>query len=258
MSAAKDVAAAEAPQPQALRAASAAPPQPQRMIIRNATLQIVVADTAKTVDAVTSSVEALGGYVAGSETWREGELLRARLTLRVPSAKLTPALASIRTLARRVERENVSSEEVTQQYVDLASQLRNLEATEAELRELLVTVRKNARKAADILEVHQQLVTIRGEIETTKGRMQHLSQSAAMSQIALDVVPDAITKPVAEGTWQPVVVVKDASRALLDALRGIAAAAIWILIYVLPICGMIAIVAFALVRIVRGVRRRIA
>jgi Domain of unknown function (DUF4349) len=244
---------AAAPQVKAVAA-----PQAPRMIVRNAAMHIVVADTAKTVDAVTTSVEALGGYVAGSEVWREGELLRARLTLRVPSAKLSPALTAIRSLSRRVENETVSSEDVTQQYVDLSSQLRNLEATEVELRELLATVRKNARKAADILEVHQQLTTIRGEIETTKGRMQHLSQTAAMSVIALEIVPDAITQPVAEGEWQPVVVVKDASRALLAALRNIAAAAIWIVIYAVPICGIIALAAWALVAVARSLRRRIA
>lgn len=239
--------------PQQAKAAAA-----PRMIVRNATMHIVVADTAKTVDAVTTSVEALGGYVSGSEVWREGELLRARLTLRVPSEKLTPALTSIRTLARRVENETVASEDVTQQYVDLSSQLRNLEATENELRELLVTVRKNARKAAEILEVHQQLTTVRGEIETTKGRMQHLSQTSAMSAIALEIVPDAITKPVAEGEWQPVVVMKDASRALLGALRNITAAAIWIVIYIVPICGIIGLAVWALVAIARRLRRRIA
>src|SRR5262245_58428373 len=37
-----------------------------RMIVRTANVKIVVADTAKTVDAITQSVEAQGGYVAGS------------------------------------------------------------------------------------------------------------------------------------------------------------------------------------------------
>lgn len=229
------------------------------MIVRNATVHIVVADTAKAVDAVTASIEGLGGYVGGSEVWREGELLRARLTLRVPSAKLTPALAAIRKLSQRVDNETIASEEVTQQYVDHASRLRNLEATEIELRELLATVRKNARRAADILEVHQQLVAIRGEIETTKGRMQQLAQSAAMSQISLEMTPNAVTKPVtAEGEWEPVVIAKDASRALLAALRAIAASAIWLIIYVVPICGMIALAAWTLVAIARRLRRRVA
>jgi hypothetical protein len=240
--------------PEALKEKAPAP----RMIVRNATMSIVVADTGKAVDQVTRSVESIGGYVSGSEVWREGELLRARLTLRVPSAKLTPALAAIRSASRRVEHETVGSEDVTQEYVDLESRLRNLEATENELRELLVTVRKNARKASEILEVHQQLVSIRGEIEVAKGRLQQLSAAAAMSKIDLDVVPDAITRPVSEKLWEPLVVVRDASRALLGALRNLTSAAIWIVIYIVPLCGILALVLAALVAIARRLRRRLA
>jgi hypothetical protein len=241
--------------PQAFKAEKAPAP---RMIVRNATMSIVVADTGKAVDQVTRSVEAIGGYVSGSEVWREGELLRARLTLRVPSAKLTPALAAIRSASRRVEHETVGSEDVTQEYVDLESRLRNLEATENELRELLGTVRRNARKASEILEVHQQLVSIRGEIEVAKGRLQQLSAAASMSKIDLEVVPDAITRPVTEKLWEPLVVVKDASRALLGALRNLTSAAIWIVIYIVPLCGILALALAALVAIARRLRRRMA
>jgi len=219
-------------------------------------MRIVVADTAKAVNEVTAAVEGLGGYVAGSEVWREGELLRARLTLRVPSKSLTPALAAIRNAARRVDNETLSSEDVTQEYVDLEGRLRNLEATEVELRELLTTVRQNARKAAEILEVHQQLTAIRGEIEQTKGRIQHLGHTVAMSHIGLEVAPDAVTKPVVEQAWQPVVIVKDATRALVSALRTFAAAAIWIVIYVMPVCGMIALAMAAVWSAARRFRGR--
>ena len=79
---------------------------------RNATMRIVVADTSEAVEAVTGSVESLGGHVAVSEIWREGDLIRARLTLHVPRGSLTPALAAIRDVADRVERETVASEDL--------------------------------------------------------------------------------------------------------------------------------------------------
>jgi glycine cleavage system regulatory protein len=75
--------------------------------IRSAELRIVVDDTSKTVAAVTRSVEASGGYVAASQIWRDGELLRARLTLRVPADKLTETLAAIRAAAKRVDTETI-------------------------------------------------------------------------------------------------------------------------------------------------------
>jgi hypothetical protein len=72
-----------------------------RMIVRNADVRIVVGDTATALNAITKEIEAGGGFVSDSSVWREGELLRARLTLRVPSAQLTSTLASIRKVAKR-------------------------------------------------------------------------------------------------------------------------------------------------------------
>ncbi|MDP9194868.1 MAG: DUF4349 domain-containing protein [Acidobacteriota bacterium] len=232
----------------------AAPRAMPRMIVRTAEMRIVVADTTKAIEAVTKSVEAMGGFVSGSNIWREGELLRATLKLRVPSDKLTSTLASIRGLASRVDNETIASEDVSQEYVDLESQVRNLEATETELRELLIVARKSSRKAADVLEVHEQLTIIRGQIEQAKGRMRYLSQVTALSQISLEVMPDAITKPVVEAGWQPFVIAKDAVRALVGALQSIATVGIWLLLYVVPIFGMLALVVVALWKIARRSR----
>ena len=232
-----------------------APAMP-RMIVRSADVRIVVADTSKAVDAVTKSVEGVGGYVSGSNIWREGELLRAKITLRVPADKLTATLASIRAQAKRVENETVTSEDVSQEFVDLESRVRNLEATETELLELLKVARVNSRKATEVLEVHNQLTVIRGQIEETRGRMRYLSQVTAMSSIALDVVPDAIAQPVVQKGWEPLVVVKDASRALVALLQNIGTALIWIVIYIVPILGMLALAIAVLIRIARRSRTR--
>ena len=237
-------------------AEGAATPAPTPMIVRTASVRIVVDDTSKAVDAITKAVEASGGYVAGSQVWREGELLRARLTLRVPSASLTGALSAIRGLAKRVENETISSEDVTQEYVDLESRLRNLEATEVELRELMTVIRQNARKASEILEISQQMTAIRGDIEQTRGRMRYLGQVAAMSAVSLEVIPDAIAQPVVKPGWQPLVTVKNASRALITALQGIATALIWVVIYLLPIVGILLVVVTAIWKVYRRTRTR--
>lgn len=226
----------------------------KRMIVRTADVRIVVSDTAKVVDAITRSAEAGGGYVATSSIWREGELLRAKLTLRVPADKLTATLASIRGMAKRVENETVASDDVSQEYVDIESQVRNLEATEAELRELLKVARVNSKKASDVLEVHQQLTVIRGQIEQARGRMRYLTQVASMAAIALDVVPDAIAQPVVEPGWQPLVEVRDASRALIGMLQKVVTAAIWFVIYILPILGILLVAIGVLVKLARRVR----
>jgi hypothetical protein len=227
----------------------------RRMIVRTANVSIIVRDTDAAMQSITRQAEALGGYVSDSKVWRDGELLRATLTLRVPAEKLTPALASIRGAAKRVESEAINSEDVSQEYVDLESQLRNLEATEVELRQLLTTIREKTRRAADVLEVHQQLTAIRSQIEQIRGRMRYLSQVSALSAINLSIIPDAIAQPIVQPGWQPLVVAKNAGRALVVALQGLATALIWFLIYLAPIILGFVLAAFLISKLIARLLR---
>lgn len=215
-------------------------PPPQRMIIRTANVSVIVGDTARSVERITAAAESAGGYVSDSKIWRDGELLRATISLRIPADKLTATLATVRSLAIRVQSESISSDEVTQEYIDLESQLRNLEATETELRELMKVMRERSKKASEVLELHQQMMNIRAQIEHTRGRMRYLSQMTALATVNVDLIPDAIAQPVVQPGWQPVVVMKDAARALVDVLQGVASVAIWFLIYLLPMLLLIA------------------
>jgi Domain of unknown function (DUF4349) len=261
----RTVAVAATPEPKPLPAekgkvAEAAPLD--RMIIRNATIVLIVRDTAKSIDAITAAIEQGGGYVSASNVWREGDVLHGKLTLRVPNAHLSTALGAIRAAGIRVQSESVTSEEVTQEYVDLSSQVRNLEATEEELRQLLVTVREHAKKASDILEVHEQLMTIRGQIEQAKGRMRYLEKMTAFATINVELTPDAVSTPAIEPGWQPLASVKEATRSLTNAGKAVVTAAIWIAIYVLPMLIVFAIALAigwkVLAVIVRASRRRVA
>jgi Domain of unknown function (DUF4349) len=243
-------------------AVNAAPPPPPgsqapalpRLIIRTAEVSMIVGDTTASVEKLAALASANGGYLTDSKIWRDGQLVRATLTIRVPSPKLDAALAAIRKVATRVESETVSGDDVTQEYVDLESQVRNLEAAEVEMRQLMTTVRERTKKAEDILQVYQQLVQLRGQIETAKGRMRYLSQMSAMSTIKLTLTPDAITKPVVEPGWQPVAVAKDASRALLKTAEAAIDVAIWAVVYFGPLLLVLAGMLFVTWRVVA--RRR--
>jgi glycine cleavage system regulatory protein len=239
-------------------AAAVAPPRPRfdRMIVRTATVSMFVGDPLKVIDRITAAVEANGGYINDSKIWRDGEQTRATLSLRVPSAQLTQTLAAVRRLAVRVQSENVSSQEVTQEYMDLGAQLRNDEAAEVELRQLMTEIRQRAKKAQDVLEIHEQLRTIRASIEQTKGRMLYLSQMSSYSTINLELVPDAIAKPVVEPGWQPLVAVKDAGRALVGMLQSLTVSAIWIVVYVLPLLALFALGMAILWRLLVVFKRR--
>jgi len=236
--------------------AAALAPVSERMIIRTAELVMYVKDVEASFDEIQRLAEEMGGYVANANTWHEGEYLRARLTVRVPAKGLDRALEQIKALATQVERESTSGEDVTEEYTDLEARLRNLEATEVELRELLATVRQRTGRAEDILAVHRELTEIRGQIEQIKGRMQFLEQMSALATVHVELTPDVLSRPLAVGRWEPKGTAGNAVRALIQVLRFLVDAGIWILIVGLPVLILAAIPIVILVLFIRAWRRR--
>jgi hypothetical protein len=235
---------------------SAPAPAPARMIVRDATLSLVVHDAAAALQRSTALAESRGGYVMEEKQWKEAEQVRASATLRVPAAQLRPVLAELARLAVRVEAETVTAEDVSQEFSDLGAQLKNLQATELELRQLLATVRQRTQKASEIMEVFTELTKVRGDIERIQGRMQYLMQTTALSKITLDLIPDALAAPVVEPGWQPVATARSAARTLVNSLKSLADVGIWVVLYLLPIGLIFVGVALAVRALWLWARRR--
>ncbi len=150
-----------------------------RMIIRTANMQLVVDDVRDTIDKITDLAQDQQGYVVNSSSWKEGERVVGQITIRVPSSDFSYAMSVLRSMAVEVNSETTSSQDVTEEYVDLEATLRNLEATEAQLLKLM----EKAVKVEDILNVQRELSRVQQDIERTKGRMQYLERTSAMSLI---------------------------------------------------------------------------
>jgi hypothetical protein len=206
-------------------------------VIKNATLTIVVDDPAASMDAIARMADEMGGYVVTANLYQMPlengvEVPRANIAVRVPAEKLNEALAQIRSQSNQDPRnENVTSQDVTGEYTDLGSRLRNLEATEEQLTEIM----GSAIRTEDVLTVYNQLVQVREQIEVIKGQMQYYEQSAALSSISVDLLANAAAQPLTIGGWQPVGVAKDALQALINTLRFLANLLIWIVLLVLPV-----------------------
>lgn len=208
-----------------------------RLVIKNASLALVVQDPEGSANAINALANELGGYVVSSNTYRasvdaEGnEIKQANVSLRVPVEKLDEAIRRLKAMAVEVDSENISGEDVTSQYTDLESQLRNLEAAEAQLQKIM----EDANRTEDVLNVYNQLVSIRGQIEQVKGQMKYYQESASLSLISVNLIPDALSQPLEVGGWKPEGVAKEAFEALVRAFQELATAAIWIGIYLLPL-----------------------
>ncbi len=231
-------------------------PVEERMIIWTGDVSLIVKDAEESLEEVEAIAKDLGGYVVNSSSWYQDEQLRARLTIRVPAGEFDAAMSRLKELAIRVENRNISTQDVTEEYTDLDARLRNLEATETELLELLTEVRERTSKAEDVLAVHREVSNIRGQIEQVKGRMQYLEKMTAMATINVELIPDVLAKPIVVAGWRPTGTAANALRTLVRTLQRIVDAALWLIIYVLPTLVVIAIPFVILWAIWRRWRRR--
>jgi len=190
----------------------------QRLIVKNATVSLEVTSVPEAEAAIRARAEQLGGFVVSVETSGTGDWQSSTITFRVPAQRFEEALSGVEGLATRVFSRSVSGEDVTEEFVDLESRLRNLEATRDRLLDLLA----RAEKVEDALSVNQALTDVQGQIEQIKGRMQYLQQSAAMSTITAELRP--VPPPPAiieEDAWQPVRVAREALRGLVEFGQGL-------------------------------------
>ncbi|MDD5126634.1 MAG: DUF4349 domain-containing protein [Dehalococcoidales bacterium] len=154
-----------------------------RMIVRTGNLALIVEDVASTIEQITRLTEDYGGYVVSSNSWKDGDRLVGTIAVRVPVERFTEAIAAFRNIAVDVQSETTSSKDVTEEYTDLTSRLKNLEAAEAQLVKLL----EKAQKVEDILAIQRELTNTRGQIEQTKGRMQYLERTSSTSIIEIQL-----------------------------------------------------------------------
>ncbi len=238
-----------------------APPKAdaERMVIKNAQLSLVVADPAASLKRISDMADEMGGFVVSANLYRQQlesgvEVPRAEITIRVPAGRLNEALDRIRQESDQIPlTETVNSQDVTADYTDLQSRLRNLEEAERQLRNIM----DSATKTEDVLAVYNELVRTREQIEVIKGQMQYYEQSSALSSISTTLVANEAIQPLTIGRWQPVGVAKQAIQALISAFKFIVNAAIWIILFVLPVLLLLFVVfILPLYLVIRFWRRR--
>lgn len=207
--------------------ALAGEPAVQRLIVKTAEFRILVETVEGVEPKLQKKVEELGGFIVRAEKSGSGDQASLTFTFRVPAERFDEAVMAVEALAKRVDYRKIGGEDVTEEYVDLDAQLRNLEAT----RNRLLGFLEKAVRVDDALEVNRALTDIQGQIERIQGRMKYLRQSAALSTVTVTFYPESKTPVVEEGAWRPAEVARRALRALLGFFKFLANLAIVLAIF---------------------------
>jgi len=160
-----------------------------RKIIRNAEITIEVPSTTDAQHQVTSIAETRGGFVVTSEAkQRESNdpaqrTLDIKLVVRVPSNQFGRAFDEIKKLAGNTPSEKVTSQDVTEDFIDLEARIKTQKALEVQFLEIM----RQANKIADALEVQRQIAEVRTDIEKLEGRKRFLENRSSLSTINVNI-----------------------------------------------------------------------
>ena len=216
-------------EPEAPAAAESAPEMTaegqERLVIQSAYLEVSVEDPVAAMNATSDLAKRMGGFVVNSHrysdrTYNNVTYSRTSIVIRVPAEKLEAAMKIIRELSADgkdgVISESISGEDVTSDFVDSSSRLRNLKAAE----EQLVKLMENTDDLEATLQVFKELTDIRSQIEVLEGHIKFLKESAALSSISVEFIAEASLQPIEIGGWKPKGVAKEALGNLIRSFQN--------------------------------------
>lgn len=153
----------------------------ERKLIKNGQLVFEVnsvTDTKKNLDKITNDFHA---YPSSQSQSNLDNRLQYNLVVRVPSNRFDEFIGEVEKLAIKVESKNISTEDVTEQFIDTEARLKTKKGLEIRFREIL----KQAKTVEEILSIESQLSNVRTEIEAAEGKLNYLKSQIAMSTLSI-------------------------------------------------------------------------
>jgi len=213
-----------------------------RKIIEKAYLSLEVArgGVQEASEEAIRIVERNQGYVASS-TMSQGSGSKNKIsgfymTAKIPRENLSKTIQEISALGKLVKRD-LSTQDVTQEYVDLEARIRNKEVQEQRLLKIL----SQAKTVGEILQVENELSRVRSDIESMKARKEVLKRSSDYSSLSLAIAEEGTAGPKLPSPWQ------DIWRAFAEAWRKL----FIFLATVAPAAITIGVAVFAVTRMIR-------
>jgi hypothetical protein len=203
------------------------------MIIRNATIALQVDNLSLAIQKITQLADNSGGYVVSSSLTQDSNYAsnsRANISIRVPAQGLNNALTALKSLSRQVIQESVTGEDITQQYVNLESQLKNLQTAKEQLAKIMA----GAKKTTDVLAVYQRLTETQGQIDLLEGQIKYYKESVAYSLITIDLSMTPVVVEPQPQKWKIAETFKASYHGLVDQFKFFTYGLIQFFVYFLP------------------------
>jgi len=215
-------------------------------LIRTANLEIEVTDVSKSLRTATSITEGQLGDVTGlnDETPpSDNEVHTGTMSIRVPQYRFEQTLDALGALGK-VKSKSVNAQDISDQLIDTQARLRNLRRTEADI----LNIMDRSGNIEQVLNVTQQLSSVREQIEQLDAQIQGMQYQVAYSTINV-----TFTSPILVNVPTGFAVLGEAWKSALITLRdftvGLLSLALWLLAFSPYIIILALVAAFTMHRI---------
>ncbi len=167
-----------------------------RMIVRTGTINIEVEKFDDTEKKVTETANKFSGYITNtSSNLNAGGKEQGSISVRIPSNKFDAFISEVSAFGK-VMSQNISGNDVTEEYIDLEARQRTQKELENRLLQLLS---EKTAKLTDVVEVEQKLSNVRENIERTEGRMKFLKDQSAFSTLTISLFEPSLLQTSSGG-----------------------------------------------------------
>ncbi len=220
--------------------AAAGLPQLQLKVIKSAlvNLETEKGGYAKLKEEAAAAASAAGGFVENESASKDGEgFTHATLTLRVPAERFDEVMSRISSLGEAISTQ-VSTSDVSGEYVDLESRLKHLQAEESFYLALIA----KAESVEEMISIREHLSSIQLEKEQLQGRKDYLDRQISYSTLTLSV--NEVSPEEGEGFWHEV---GDAFRSFGRGMRALALGIFYALPYLI-LLALLTVLVWWLIR----------
>lgn len=218
-----------------------------RLIIKTGKITIEVEKYDESERKIAEITDKFNGYISSSNSsLSTGGRKQGVITIRVPAEKFDAFVSEISVIGK-VLTSNMTTNDVTEEYIDLEAR----QKTQKELEDrLLKLLSDKTAKLSDVLEVEEKLSSVRQKIESVEGKMKYLKSQASYSTITISLYePNLFETSTGGGFFY------ELWEAIKTGLRGLAKVVIYLIVAIIVIIPFV-IIALIIVSVVKKMKKK--
>ena len=209
-------------------------PEPRIQI--NGNLSLEVQNVSVALEQTRALVIQYGGSITSSDSGNSFNRY-ANISALIPRDSFYELIGAVKNIATKVTNENINSNDVTEQFVDIEARLNVMKETEKRF----ITLLSETANVEEVMSVERELMRLRGEIDSLEGRMKYLSKTTDNSVLNIYMTEEV---PIIGSGWSFFDSLDNSVRAMVSFSKQIADFLIRIIVFLPFLIGAIFLVFF--------------